>query len=210
LSHNQPNFDKTLERASCQQDLVIFGEPDQSLVNRILAGSAACKAAEHLPSSVLIARQPRRPLKRILLVTRGYETDNIAVDWLVRLTQASHATATVLALVPISPVIYQRAATAMPHGLMDWLATDTPLGHQLQRIAQKLANWEIEGRLHFRQGSPNEQIQQELSEGGYDLVVISAEPEDWWQRRLLGEVVNPLLNKANRPVLIAKSTISLY
>ncbi|MBN1218626.1 MAG: universal stress protein [Anaerolineae bacterium] len=201
-------FSELVDEANCNQDLVIFGEPDQSLVKRILSGPAGIKAAERLSTSVLVARQPRWPLKKILLVTRGYETDNTAVDWLVRLAQPSHAITIVLALVPPSPAMYQRAATYMPHGLVDWLATDTPLGHQVRQIAHQLTNWEVDGRLHFRQGSPSQQIQRELAEEDYDLIVIAADPNDWWLRRLLGEVVNPLLHKADRPVLIAKPTIS--
>ena len=213
LTHLQPeptqaDFKALVEKAGCNQDLVIFGEPDQSLLQRFLAGPTGCKAAERLPTSVLIARQPRWPLKRILLITRGYPNDNMAIDWLVRLAQPSHAKTTVLALIPTSPGMYQRAATTMPHGLADWLATDTPLGHQLRRIAQQLANWDIEGRLHFRQGTPDEQIQVEISDGDYDLIVMAVDPDDWWQRRLLGEVVSPLLHKADRPVLIAKSIIA--
>jgi hypothetical protein len=36
---------------------------------------------------------------------------------------------------------------------------------------------------------------------------MAADASDWWLRRLLGEVVNPLLHWADRPVLIAKTTI---
>lgn len=201
------DFNELVKKASQGQDLVIFNEPEQSLLKRILAGPTACKAAEQLPTSVLVVRQPRWPLKKILLITRGYETDNKAVNWLVRLAQPSQAKVTVLALTPDSPVMYQRAATTMPHGLIDWLATDTPLGHQLRCITEQLSNWDIQGRLRFRQGSPCDQIQQENADSDYDLIVIAADPDDWWQRRLLGEVVNPLLHKADRPVLVAKSTV---
>jgi nucleotide-binding universal stress UspA family protein len=200
------NFDDLGEKASRGYDLVVFGEPDQPLVKRLFSGPAGCQATERLPTSVLIARQPRWPLKKILLVTRGYETDNIAVDWLVRLAQPSKTVATVLALVPASAAMYQHAVTYMPYGLADWLATDTPLGRQLRRITQQLVNWEVEGTLRFRQGSPSQQIQREVAEGNYDLITVAADSPDWWLRRLLGEVVNPLLHWADRPVLIARPT----
>lgn len=190
--------------AGCRQDLVIFGEPDQSPIKQILSGPAGCKAAEHIPASVLIVRQPRRPLKRVLLVTRGYDFDNTAVDWLLRLARPDPVKATVLALTPFLPTVFQHAATTLPHGLADWLASDTPLGHQLRRITQELTTWETRGRLRFRQGTPVEQVEQEVAEEDYDLVIIAADPDDWWQRRLLGEIVNPLLHRLEQPVLIAK------
>lgn len=134
--------------------------------------------------------------------------DDLAVNWLIRLAQPSSAKTTVLALTPPTSAMCQRAATCMPHGVADWLDTDTPLGYQLRQISRQLVNWEIDGSLHFRQGSPSQQIQREITEGNYDLIVITADPHDWWVRRLLGEVVNPLLHRADRPVLIAKSIIA--
>ena len=89
-----------VEQASRDCDLVIFGEPCQSLIGRLLTGSMGCKAVEHLPASVLIARCPHWPLKRLLLVTRGQGMDNVAVDWVIRLAQASGAAVTVLAVQP--------------------------------------------------------------------------------------------------------------
>lgn len=204
LQQTHDNFNTLIESAKCFQDLVIFSEPDQPLFKQILSGPSGCKAVERLPTSVLITRQPRWPLKRILLVSRGYHTDNLAVDWLVRLVQPSKALTTILALTPGSSASCQRAATTMPHGLADWLASDTPLGHQLRRISEQMMNWEIQGRLRFRQGAPVEQIEQEITEEDYSLVIIAADPDDWWQRRLLGEVVNPLLHWINCPVLVAK------
>jgi len=202
------SFDKQIEEASRKQDLVIFGEPDQPLIKQIFSGPAGCRMTELLHSSILVARQPRRPLQKILLITRGYQTDDLAVKWLIRLAQPSDAIATVLALVPPTSAMCQRAATCMPHGVADWLATDTPLGYQLRQVARQLVNWEINGALHFRQGSPGQQIQREIAKVDYDLIVITADPNDWWLRRLLGEIVYPLLHRVDRPVLIAKPTIS--
>ncbi len=195
-----------LVQASCDHALVIFGEPDQSLIRRLLSGPMGCQAAERVPTSVLIARRPRWPLRKILFVTRGQGLDDMAVDWMVRLAQPSRAAVTVLAVVPAMSAMCQRATTHMPHGVADWLTTDTPLGRQLRRIARRLVNWEIEGKLRFRQGTPDWQIESEVAEENYDLIVIATDPDDWWLRRLLGELVSPLLHWIDRPVLIAKST----
>jgi nucleotide-binding universal stress UspA family protein len=125
------------------------------------------------------------------------------VDWIIRLAQPSNAAVTVLAIVPDMPAICNQAVR-MPCGLADWLATDTALGRQLRRIAQRLENWGAESTLRFRQGSPERQIQREVVEENYDLIVIASDPPSWWLRRLLGELVTPLLQWANQPVLVAK------
>jgi nucleotide-binding universal stress UspA family protein len=186
-------------------DLVVFGEPDQSLVERLLSGPADLKASELVPTSVLIARRPRWPLRRMLLITRGYETDNVAVDWIIRLAPSSNAAVTVLAVLPDMPAMCNQA-TRMQCGLADWLATDTPLGRQLRRISRRLVNWETESMLRFRQGSPERQLQCEVTERNHDLIVIAADHTSWWSRRLLGELVTPLLRWVDWPVLIAKPT----
>lgn len=196
-----------LAKAADDHDLVIFGEPDQSLLERLLSGPADLKASEQMPTSVLMARRPRWPLRRMLLITRGYETDDIAVDWIIRLAQPSKVAVTVLGLVPDMPAMCNQAAR-MQHGLADWLATDTPLGRQSRRMAQRLVNWETEGTLRFRQGSPDRQIQREVTEVDYDLIVIADDHSSWWSRRLLGELVTPLLRWVDRPVLVAKPTIA--
>jgi nucleotide-binding universal stress UspA family protein len=212
LTHFQATADggsalDDLIKAAHSYDLVILGEPDQTLIQRLLLGAADLKAAEQMPSSVLIAHQPRRPLHHILLIIRGQETDDVAVDWAVRLAQPGQANVTVLALVSHMPATYDHV-TRTQHGLAQWLATDTTLGRQTRRIAQHLVNWDTEGTLRFRQGPAEAQIQREVLEGHYDLIVIAADPSSWWSRRLLGELVTPLLRWVDRPVLVAKPTIA--
>ena len=56
----------------------------------------------------------------------------------------------------------------------------------------------------IRQGPADWQIKAEVNEGDYDLIVLAADPEDWWTRRILGRLVGPLLGWVDRPVLIAK------
>ena len=192
-----------LIEAAPSYDLVVFGEPDQTLIQRLLWGAADLKAAEQMPSSVLVAHQPRWPLHQILLIMRGQETDDVAVDWVVRLAQPSQANVTLLVVVSHMPATYDHV-TRMQHGLAQWLATDTTLGRQMRRIAQQLVNWETRGTLRFRQGPAESQVQREVAEGDYDLIVIAADPSCWWMRRLLGELVTPLLRCTDRPVLVAK------
>ena len=176
------------------QDLVIFGEPAQGLFKRLLHGSIGCRAIERIPTSVLLARAPRWPLQKILLVARGQTgADEVAIEWLTRLAQASSAAVTVLsvamALPPISP----------------GLGADTPLGQQLLQIANRLDSRHIKNRLSIREGKPEKEIQKEVEQADYDLIIMADDPDDWWQRRLLGEQVKPLQRWLDRPLLIAKS-----
>jgi nucleotide-binding universal stress UspA family protein len=89
-------------------------------------------------------------------------------------------------------------------GLDVLLSPNTPSGNYLRYVAQQLKHWQIDGNLHLRQGDPEWQIRDEVAEGNYDLVVIGAEPRGRFYRRLLGELVTPLLRWIDRPLLIAR------
>jgi nucleotide-binding universal stress UspA family protein len=198
-------FDRLIKQVGYASDLFILGEPCQSLIGRLVAGSPDRKAAEEMPVSVLAARSPRWPLKRILLVTRGLGLDDVAVEWVTRLARPAGAAVTVLAVQP--PLSGADSRALGRGGLADWLTTDTPLGRQLRQIGQQLVMWEIEGKLHFRQGLPDWQIKAEVLDGDPDLIVVAADPSDWWERRLLGRLVGSLLAWVNRPVLVARPTV---
>ncbi len=205
---NDPNCDvlaRAVERS--RYDLVIWGESGQSFGQRLLSGPAYRKATKRVAASLLVARRPRWPLKRVLLVVQGEEMDRVAVDWAVRLAQPSGAAVTVLAVVPPVPAMYGGWAR-MQQGLETLLATDTALGRQMRRVARWLVEWEVEGTLRLRQGAPDRQIQCEVSEEDYDLIVLAARPHQWWRRWLLGDRAVSLLHWADRPVLIAKPIIA--
>jgi nucleotide-binding universal stress UspA family protein len=191
-----------IQYAGYNYDLVILGEPEQSRFKRWFWGPPACQAVERLPASVLVARQPRWPIQRILLITRGQQPDQGVEAWLRPLARPSRAIVTILALQPPIPTAAIQALYG--RGLADWLETDTPLGQQLRG----LVDGGIECQLRFQSESPAWQMQQEVAEVDPDLIVMAADPADWWERRLLGEWVNPLLSWADRPVLVARPVLT--
>jgi nucleotide-binding universal stress UspA family protein len=186
-------------------DLVILGESGRPLVERLFSGWVTRKATKRVSTSLLVARRPRWPLRRMLLVIRGDEMDDTAVDWIVHLARPSGAAVTVLTIVPPMPAMYHGMAH-MEQVLATLLAGSSPLSRQMHRTAQRLVDWEIKSTLRLRQGSPEWQVSCEVAEGDYDLVVVAAEHHRQWLRWLLGELVGPLLHWTDRPVLIAKPT----
>jgi nucleotide-binding universal stress UspA family protein len=195
-------LDDVVGLADNRHDLVVFGEPDQSLIHRLIAGPADCKAAERIPTSVLIARQPRWPIDKLLVISRGQPADDLAIEWVIRVAKPSQAAVTVLSIIPATPA--DGHTLFVRYGLANWLSSESYLGRQMHRLALHLPNWDTAGRLRFRQGTPDQQVRSELAEEDYDLVVIAAESADWWSRRLLGELVPSLLRWASQPVLVAR------
>lgn len=183
-------------------DLFILGEPDQAPFKRFISAPVGCKMVKQIPTSVLVVRRPRQSLQRILFVTREQRLDEVAIDWLVPLAQASNAAVTVLLALPQAPPMYCRDLRQTD--LTYWLTTDTPLGRQLRRISRCLINWDIRLKLQFRPGLPREQIEHQVEEDNPDLIILAADSSNWWQRRIPGVLVEPLLQWIDRPVLVAK------
>jgi len=173
-------------------DLVLLGEPDWSLAERLLLVSKRHRTTTQTPTSLLIAQQPRWPLRKILLIIRGKESDDVAVDWTVRLARPSGAVVTILTMVPPGPAIYPGTAH-MQQGVAALLAGNSALGLQMRQAAQRLADWEIESTLRLRQGPPDWLVHREVAEGDYDLIVVAARNRCRWLQRA-----------DHRPVLIAR------
>jgi len=191
------------EQTAIDCDLFVFGEPEQSFNTRLLAGSPCGKAIAQTSTSFLVARRPRWPIQTILLIVRVEETDEAAVDWVGRLARQSGAKVSILPVLSCFPSVYAPASSEET-ALGELLSPNTQPGQQLRCLSQRLAQWQIEGTLRFRQGEPECQIRLEVTEGNYDLIVIGAEPYGRWQRLLMGELVAPMLGWLNRPLLIAR------
>ena len=201
---SEADVEALIAQAGSPPVLVVFGEPKPPWYGAFLRESPAQQVIHRAPASVLIARRPRWPLRHILLIIRSDETDEPAVNWLVRLARPAQAAVTVLAVLPPMPALVS-GAMRRAGGLGDWLTTDTHLGRQLRRIARRLTNWAVDGRLQFRPGAPEWQIRTEVQATPYDLVIIAADPPSWLRRRVLGSLVAPLLGWLDRPVLVTKA-----
>lgn len=184
--------------------LLIYEEPEQSSrLKTWFCEPPVCRVVNCWPASVLVARQPRWPLNKILLVTRGRRLDYPAVTWVAHLARLVQANIIVLVIQPYLSTANSRALYG--EGVGTWLTSDTPLGQQLRHIAGVSETVTKHIDLQFRGGSPEDQIWQAMAATQPDLIVVASEPVDWWERRILGELVRPLLCQTDRPVLVAKS-----
>lgn len=188
-------------------DLIVSGEPGQSLIHRLLLGPVDQQKVDQIPTSLLLLRGFRWPLHRILLVVRQHsaETNEAALEWATSLARPAQAAVTVLAVAPPAPALSSRAEGIQP-GLTALLSADTTLGREMHRVARRLVDRDVEATLRLRQGPPGWQLRLEVAAGDYDLIIVGADSSNRWLRWLMGRQVNPLLHWADRPVLIAKPT----
>jgi nucleotide-binding universal stress UspA family protein len=187
-------------------DLVVCARACEPLARRVLCGPADARLAECLPISLLVVANPHWPLRKILLVILDPNSNEASLAWVRTLAQEADTVVTALAVVPPIPDLYGNLP-GMKHDIGQLLATGTPLGKEMRRVAQLLVDWRINGVLRLRQGPISREIRLEAQEGDYDLIVLCAETQDRLMHLVLGGLVNPLLRWADRPVLIAKSTL---
>lgn len=199
-----PEQETDLPQLVEHSDLLIYQPPAQSRLKTWFCGPPACRIVSRLPVSVLVVRQPCWPLKKILLLTRGRLLDFAAASWVAYLARSILAEISVLAVQPYLAAANSQAMFGQ--GVETWLASDTPLGQQLRHILNISDTPPRQLHLQFRGGSPERQMRQAIVESQPDLIVIAAEIDDWCERRVLGELVRPLLQQTDQPVLVAKSS----
>lgn len=185
-------------------DLLLYLEPERRWWQRWLGRTPAARIIDRSRSSVLTVRKPRWPLRRILLILRGRETDEAAVQWLGRLARPTRAEVTVLPIIPPMPAMFRHGRLPLQAEVL--LAPNTFSGAQLRRLASLLVDWGIEAQVLFNDSEPQTRIEWAVRTSGCDLVILSDEPYHWIHRRFLGEIVQPLLRKCDRSVLVAKDT----
>jgi nucleotide-binding universal stress UspA family protein len=65
-------------------DLVIVGHRGLTGLDRFMLGSVSTKVMLHAPCSVLVVKQPSRPIRKILLATDGSKNANKALRFLLQ------------------------------------------------------------------------------------------------------------------------------
>jgi nucleotide-binding universal stress UspA family protein len=184
-------------------ELVVAGSEEQAKPHHNFFDVDGNKVARLLSTSVLLVRQPRWPVRQILLIPLFNENDDTAANWIIRLARPSEAFVTILSIFPSVPVAY-RLGSQMQLGLDSILASNTTSGIWLRNFTKRLAQWNISAEICLRQGEPDWLIQQEIERKDFDVVVISAEVGSRLTQWLFGGYVGSLLRWADRPVLIAK------
>jgi nucleotide-binding universal stress UspA family protein len=202
---DEPDIGAVVEVAqTISSDLVICRYACEPLARRIFCSPADAKLAQSLSTSLLVVAGFRWPLAKILMVILDPDSNEASLAWVRALAQPAGATVTALAVVPPVPDLYSNLP-GMKHDIAQLLATGTPLGREMRRVAGLLVDWKIEGFLRLRQGPVTREIRLEAWEGDYDVIVLCAESRHRLLDLVLGGWVDPLLRWADRPVLIAKS-----
>lgn len=141
---------------------------------------------------VLLVRGLHQELWRILVVMRGYSSDEYTLDWIVPFAWRNNTAVTLLPLSdpPVSTL----------HELQQ---LDAHRKQHLDLCLYRLSSDAVQAQVRFRPGTLVEQVMTEVTYGNYDLVVIAAEAQGKFVSNVLLEMNHQGLH-GGRPVLIIK------
>lgn len=137
-------------------ELVVLPIPDRRTLPAVLQRAAV---------PLLFVRGEQRNVGRILVVMRGFASDEQAMNWLA-LFAGQQASVTLMPL-----------TNGTGLGLSEYYHQETPAGQHLERCLRRLATEGESASLTFRQGDAVQQVVEEMTGSNYDLLVVAAEAE---------------------------------
>lgn len=130
----------------------------------LLADSDLVSILNRAETSLFFVRDEPAAIRRILVVMRGYASDERALDWLAPFAWQQQATVTLMPL-----------TNGSDWNFSHYHHQDSLAHHHLDRCLQRLQTAGIQVHLKFRQGSASQQVVEEVSSADYDLLAIAAE-----------------------------------
>lgn len=178
-------------------DLLLFNETSWQMLTRPFRETAVSPA--QLTSSIWLIREPRWPVRRLLLVLRGEATDSATIAWGLKLTEQNNCTITLLVVCP---------ADSTQEDQFGLLKANTTSGRYLHAALHQLATRQVHGVLKVSHGSPEHIVRQEVASFPYDLIILGSEPDSRLFCWRLDSLLDPLLQWTQQSILIAKPTLS--
>jgi nucleotide-binding universal stress UspA family protein len=188
-------------------DLVVIGDGQRLPLAQGDRRQLAQALVNRSEASVVVARRPRRELKRILICTGGIQVSEQVIQAGAFLAKAAGAQATLLHVAGTIPSMYT-GLDEIDESLTELLKTDTPTARHLRHSAALLQKFGVTAQLELRHGVVASEINREATKGQYDLIIIGApERRQRFKRWLLGNVTGAIVERAPCPVLIVKGPL---
>ncbi len=187
-----------------EYDLIVVGAHAVAGFLDALMGTVTDKVADKATRSVLIVRESRPEMKRILISIGGQKLNRKLIETGANLAKAAGAKVTALHVTAPVPAMYT-GLDGMEETLEEMLQTDTPIAQHLRWSAQYLAEVGVESEIEIRHGAAVVEILREATKGQYDLVVIGASELEGPLRRLMVDKISPqVVEKAPCSVFVVK------
>lgn len=199
----QPAAQIVLEASETDPHLLILGERvHHGLAKRILAPTVE-RVIQKMPCPLLIAREQARRPRRLLVCEAGRQPSllhRLAEQLGPLLTAADALTVLhVMSQMAAGPGVRGWALRADAEELME---EQTPEGRLLEDEMTHLEQLNVDLSVKVRHGLVVKEILKEARSGDYDLIVIGAHQGKRWERFLLDDLAQEIVDHADRPVLV--------
>lgn len=202
-----PSVEIGREAAQGGYDLVILGSrPRHRLLTR-LRGSVTSQVANHIPCSLLVARQDAGPPQRLLICASSATHPSLldalfssGMDALLASAQES-TYLHIMSQISAGPGV---RGEQLRESAEELIRDGTEEGRFLAAGVEQLRSHNIHAAPKVRHGLVVDEIVAEASEGEYDLVVIGAHRKYGWERYLLGDLARRIIDQCTRSVLLVR------
>ena len=181
------SLDEVLSLAAIgRYEMVVMPSPDDSMLPTVL---------NHAATPLFFVRGEQPTIRRILVVMRGFASDEWTLNWLTPFARQQRAAITLM------PLVNGSGSHWHPYH-----PQDSPAGQHLERCLQRLQAKGISVNLKYRFGNAIEQVADEVSGDGYDLLALAAEAEGDFVSQVMTAVHLHNVHR-NRPIFVLKPPV---
>jgi len=189
-------------------DLIVLGASGHTALARFFVGSVAERVARHAPCSVLVARDLRAGLRRVILGLDQSESSLAAAEWLARLPLPPECEVRLLTLIPNLRLIAQEHFALMPPlaeqgtTLDDWMRQGAD--HRMQQALDLFREGGKQAVTEVRSADAAAGLLDAAHDQDAGLLVLGSHGAGPVERFLLGSVSEKVLRHAPCSVLVVK------
>ena len=183
-------------------DLVVIGYRKRNALEKALKGCVAAQVVHQATTSVLVVRQGRQDIRRLLLGIGGNGFTTEITDWGARIAVALGAQVTLIHVESAPPLMYS-GLEEVHQTLTEFLETDTPAARSIRQAAAALQETGVQAEIKLAYGVTDRELLRTAQEGDYDLLILgSAWARPPLDRVVLENITRNILLKTQRPVLV--------
>jgi nucleotide-binding universal stress UspA family protein len=186
-------------------DVTIIGARRKSSSGPYWRSGKTYEVIKAIPTPVLLATGVCETLKSFIVCTGGKKYIDAAVELTGKLAAAVGASVTLLHVMAEPPAIYADLVQ-LEEDVERLLRSGSELGRNLLAQKQSLEKLGILVEVRVRHGFVVDQIFADASERGHDLIVTGSSPTRGpLGHYIMGDLTREIVNRANVPVLVARS-----
>ena len=186
-------------------DMTIIGARRKASTGPYWRSGKTYEVIKAIPTPVLLATGICETMKSFIVCTGGKKYIDAAVELTGRLAAAVGASVTLLHVMAEPPAIYADLVQ-LEEDVERLLRSGSELGRNLLAQKQSLEKLGILVEVRVRHGFVVDQIFADVSERGHDLIVTGSSPTRGpLGHYIMGDLTREIVNRANVPVLVARS-----